>query len=125
MKTKVMSLFVGLSLMGVTSVFAQTTQTEEFKVYGNCGMCKTRIENAVKTLDGISKADWNIETKMIVVTFNPEKVNLNEIHKSIVHMGHDTDKMKADDEVYNKLPGCCKYERSVEKNHDGHTDHTQ
>ncbi len=124
MKTKVLSLFIGLSLIGVTSVFAQKTRTEEFKVYGNCGMCKIRIENAVKTLDGISYADWDKGTKIITVTFNPEKVNLDNIHKAIVKVGHDTDRMKADDDVYDKLPACCKYDRSAEVNPESKDDHS-
>lgn len=63
MKIKVFSLIIGLFLIGISSVFGQKTKTEEFKVYGNCGMCKNRIEKAVKALEGISAADWNKEIK--------------------------------------------------------------
>lgn len=34
------------------------TKTEIFKVWGNCGMCKARIEKAVKE-EGATSADWN------------------------------------------------------------------
>ena len=32
--------------------------------------------------------------------------------------GHDTDMHKASDDVYDKLPGCCKYYREVKKDAD-------
>jgi hypothetical protein len=31
---------------------------------------------------------------------------------AIANAGHDTEMHKATDEAYNKLPGCCKYERA-------------
>lgn len=86
--------------------------TETFKVYGNCGMCKTRIEKAAKSLDGVSEAEWDMETKLFKVTYDPAKVKLEEIHNKIAGVGHDTDKVKAKDEVYNTLHGCCKYDRA-------------
>jgi hypothetical protein len=33
---------------------------------------------------------------------------------AIANSGHDTKMHKASDEVYDKLPGCCKYERMEE-----------
>lgn len=86
--------------------------TETFKVYGNCGMCKTRIEKAAQSLNGVSAADWDMATKMLKVTFDPAKVKVEEIHNKIAGVGHDTDKVKAKDEVYDTLHGCCKYDRT-------------
>ena len=113
MKTKVLSL-VALFMMGALSVFAGN-KTEKIKVYGNCEMCKNRIEKAVNAIDGISKADWNIETKMLEVTFNDTKTDIHKVQMAVAKVGHDTDMHKAADEVYNKLPSCCKYDRTAEK----------
>jgi mercuric ion binding protein len=33
---------------------------------------------------------------------------------AIAAVGYDTEMHKAKDEVYNKLPECCKYDRSVD-----------
>jgi copper chaperone CopZ len=73
-------------------------------------MCKETIE---KSLDakGISSADWNMETKIIKVTFNPEKVNEAKIHKLISASGYDTEKEKGDNKAYRELPDCCQYTR--------------
>lgn len=110
MKTKVISL-VALFMFGVVAVFAGN-KTENFKVYGNCGMCKARIEKAAKAVDGVSAADWNDETKMIALTFDDSKTDADKVQVAIAKVGHDTEKHKATDKVYSKLPGCCQYDRA-------------
>jgi len=93
---------------------SKKSQTESFKVWGNCGMCEKTIEGSLK-ISGVSKAEWNKETKMITVTFNSKKITLAQIHKNIASVGYDTELETASDEVYNKLHGCCKYERKTKK----------
>jgi len=110
MKTKVLSL-VALIMFGVFAVFAGN-KTENFKVYGNCGMCKARIEKAAKAVDGVSAADWNDETKMIALTFDESKTDADKVQVAIAKVGHDTDLHKATDQAYSKLPGCCQYDRA-------------
>lgn len=87
---------------------AVSIKTETIKVSGNCGMCKSRIEKAAK-IDGVSKADWNDETKLLTLVYDPSKVKADDVQKKIAAVGHDTEKFKADEKVYSKLPGCCKY----------------
>ncbi len=89
---------------------AETNITESIYVNGACGMCKTRIQKTV-TLDGVSEAAWNKETKMLLISYNPNKITNDEIQKKVAAVGHDTGKYKADDTVYEKLPGCCHYDR--------------
>ena len=109
MKTRIFSVLVILGMSSLT-LFA-SNKTAKFKVAGNCGMCETRIEAATKTLEGVSTADWDQETNMIEVTFDDGITDVHAIHKALAEVGHDTDKCSAKDEVYSKLPGCCKYER--------------
>ncbi|WP_372648528.1 heavy-metal-associated domain-containing protein [Draconibacterium sp.] len=122
MKTKVLSL-VAILMMGAFTVLAGN-KTEKIKVYGNCGMCESRIEKAVKAVDGVSKADWDKKTKMLEVTFDDTKTNIHKVHMAVAAVGHDTEMHKAKDEVYDKLPGCCKYDRTSEaKTEEGHEGH--
>jgi len=114
MKTRILSL-VALVFITVTAVTAQTEKKETFKVAGNCGMCETRIEKAAKSVDGVLSADWDKETKMIEVKFDSDKVAIQKVDMAIAKVGHDTKMHKASDEVYDKLPGCCKYERIKEE----------
>jgi len=112
MKRRMLSL-VTLFLMGTLAVFAGN-KTEKVKVYGNCGSCEKRIEKAALSVDGVSKADWNKDTKMMVVTLDDSKTNVENVEKAVAKVGHDTNKFKATDEAYNDLPGCCQYDRTKE-----------
>lgn len=106
-------LFLSLSNPIVSS--AQTTgTTTKFKVYGNCGMCEKRIEKAAK-IEGVSSADWDEDTKMLIVRFDETKVKPSKIQAAVAAVGHDTDKVRADDKVYNKLHGCCQYDRPAKQ----------
>jgi len=115
MKTKSMMLVVVLLLFSLTSLFAMTAKTEKIKVYGNCGQCKTRIEKAAKSVDGVSQATWNGKNKILTVTFDSTKTTTMKIEDAIAKVGHDTENMKATDKAYNALPGCCKYDRPATK----------
>ena len=103
----------------ITSVKHDDKVTKTFKVYGNCGMCEKTIEGAFKGVKGIEKADWNKETKIMEVTFDESVITLKEIKQKIADVGYDTDEVRASEKVYNKLPGCCQYERP-ESTHEDH-----
>ena len=87
------------------------TTTQSFKVSGVCVMCKHRIENALKKTDGIWSADWNEDSKTLMVSYNRTKTNPDKIQQVIAAIGHDTEKFKASDNVYAALPDCCHYSR--------------
>lgn len=108
-----LTLIAIFTISGLSNVKAEDKkETKKFKVFGNCGMCESRIEKAAKAVDGVTIADWDKKTKMIKVTFDSETTNIHEVHMAIAKVGHDTEMHKAQDEVYNKLPGCCKYDRT-------------
>lgn len=94
----------------MTSVKTEMTsvKTDTLKVSGNCGMCKARIEKAAK-VEGVSKSEWVNKTKMLSVTFDPTKTNMELIGKKVAGAGHDNAKSKAAEKTYSALPGCCKY----------------
>ena len=82
--------------------------TKIFKVSGNCGLCKNRIETALE-VRGVNKAVWDLETGMMTVKFNPKVTTLEKLQQFIADAGHDTGSVKASDEVYEQLPACCHY----------------
>ncbi len=59
----------------------------------------------------VSTANWNVSTKVITVSFDESKTNLDSIHNAIAKVGYNTDKVKAEVEVYENLHHCCKYDR--------------
>jgi mercuric ion binding protein len=92
------------------TIVTDAVVNSSFKVWGNCEQCKETIENALK-VDGVSKADWNTETKLIHVSFDSTKISLDQIQKDIAAAGYDNEKYKGDDGAYSSLPECCQYER--------------
>lgn len=111
MKRIAFLVFAAMMLLGVQNSFAGT-KTEKIKVNGNCDMCKDRIEKTVKAVDGVSTADWNKKTKVLQITFDDSKTNVQQIEKLVARAGHDTELYKADDETYKNLPACCHYDRT-------------
>ncbi|MBL7744873.1 MAG: carboxypeptidase-like regulatory domain-containing protein [Chitinophagaceae bacterium] len=98
---------------------AQSTDSvASFKVYGNCAMCKKRIEEAAKE-KGVRSVVWDAQSKMLTLQYDPVTVSLGKIHHKLAAAGHDTELEKADDNVYNKLPDCCLY-RGKENAGDGY-----
>jgi len=112
MKSKFLtsSLFIALFSLFSISSFAETITTT-FKVSGECGMCKKKIESSLR-IKGVTKVNWDLDSKMITVTYNSDKITIDEIHERIAAVGYDTEKVKAKDEEYAKLDACCKYERT-------------
>jgi cation transport ATPase len=74
-------------------------------------MCKSKIEKAAK-IDGVSKAEWNKDTRVLTLAYNPASVTSDAVQKSIAAVGYDTEKFKATDAAYKSLPSCCQYDRS-------------
>ncbi len=115
MKTIKNILIIILLLTSFKSIEAQNKNlidTTTFKVSGVCGSCKSRIENAA-LIKGVKYANWDIKTHHLTVIYNTSKVKIDDIHKSIALAGHDTEKIKATDEAYSKLPKCCAYRDDV------------
>lgn len=84
--------------------------TSTFKVWGNCGMCEDKIEGSLN-VDGVKKADWNSDTKIMEVSYDSTIITLDGIHRKIAATGYDTQKYKSADSTYSNLHECCQYER--------------
>jgi len=112
MKNSFMKIMIAISVLLSTTSNAQikNAKTESVKIYGNCGMCETKIEKA-GNIKKIANVDWNQETQMATLTYDAKKTNQDEILKRIALVGYDSDKFLAPDDVYNNLHGCCQYDR--------------
>ena len=73
-------------------------------------MCKKTIEKSLK-IDGVKKASWDVNTKEITVSFDPKKTDLKVIKSAICAAGYDNEGCKGNDDAYDKLHACCKYDR--------------
>jgi mercuric ion binding protein len=110
------NIFLGMMLLFVC--FATVAQEKKSKnakysieVNGNCEMCEKRIEKAAFSVSGVKSAEWHIDDHTLHLILNEEKCSVAEVKKAIAKVGHDADDVKATEEDYNKLHGCCMYER--------------
>ncbi|AZA81605.1 TonB-dependent receptor [Chryseobacterium lactis] len=111
-----MKLYISRLILGTLFLFtqilsAQNLSKNQFKVKGNCEMCKTRIESAAKKA-GAKKAEYSIDLQTL--TFETDNVSTDDILKKVAEAGHDNEKFKASNETYESLPGCCHYERDLQ-----------
>lgn len=108
-------LFGILLLMVTISAKAQEQKNKNAKytieVNGNCELCKKRIEKAAFSVSGVKYAIWNVDTHQLNLILNEEKTTLLDVKKAVARAGHDTDVVKATEEEYSNLHGCCQYER--------------
>jgi copper chaperone CopZ len=110
MKAIILMATVGLFSTTVTPAQIKNAKTETIKVYGNCGICETTIEKAGSKTK-LYKTDWNVDTKMVTITYDGKQTSADAVLKSIALSGYDNANYLAPDDAYSKLPGCCKYER--------------
>jgi periplasmic mercuric ion binding protein len=119
-KMKKLKVFFAVAILLVTVSFANAQsdktertigiKTERIKVSGTCGMDKRRIETAAYSVDGIKSAVWNEYSQILVLKYSVFKKEAGDkAQRNIASSGNDTEKYKAEDSVYNKLPDCCQY----------------
>ncbi|MDR0510974.1 MAG: efflux RND transporter periplasmic adaptor subunit [Rikenellaceae bacterium] len=80
-------------------------------VQGLCDMCKVRIERAATSVAGVSSAMWDRNDRQLHLDFDPARTSPAAVGRAVAAAGHDTDKYRADDRVYDALPACCKYRK--------------
>lgn len=102
-------LIIGVLLIGITGFSQNRNAHASLEVDGVCGMCKERIEKAAIKAKGVKSAIWNVETHELKLIYNEGKTDLLNIQQSIADSGHDTQDVKAKDDVYEAIDECCKY----------------
>lgn len=134
MKKVILSVAV-IAALGLTSCKNETKKETEttttamskeiamtdlsFGVRGNCGMCKSTIEKAANSVEGVASANWDVDKKKIDVSFDDTKTDAMTIHKAIAASGYDTEKVAGSEEAYKDLPGCCQYDHEMMMNQSG------
>lgn len=106
------AIFFSFIFLSITTIGFAQAKTETFKVSGECGTCKKKIEAGAKKA-GASYALWDQESKVLTVKYNSTSTNKAKIEKSIAATGYDTPDFKATDAAYKSLDDCCQYERTA------------
>ena len=102
-------IFILASIL-ITIVACSTKPNAEasFFVRGNCDMCKERIDKTVLSIKGVETANWDVESKMLQVSYDSTVVSKLDIEKGIAATGHATQGVPMDSTAHDKLPECCK-----------------
>ncbi|WP_442265358.1 heavy-metal-associated domain-containing protein [Tenacibaculum sp. ZS6-P6] len=116
---KIISL---LCLLVVVTTYSQQKKKKNaklsFEVDGVCVMCKKRIEKAALNTKGVKFANWNVDTHQLMVIIDERKTDKKKVCQSVANVGHDSKEIKATQEVYDNLHGCCKYrDEEVKEDH--------
>ena len=120
MKPIKMLFVVAILLVTVSFASAQSDKTQRnigikkqtIQVSGTCSMDKRRIEAAASAVDGVKAAVWDEYTQVLTLTYSVFKKDAaDNVQKKIALAGNDTEKYRADDIAWQKLPDCCHYKR--------------
>ena len=111
-------LLVLLAVLGVA--FTSTAQEKKNKnakvdveVKGNCDMCKKRIEKAAFGVKGVKSAEWHSDDQMLHLIIDENKTTPLKVEEAVAKAGHDTKDVKATQDNYDSLHGCCQYDREA------------
>src|SRR5512145_2180807 len=64
-------------------------------VYGmTCGHCQKRIADAISSLEGVESTNVDLESERAIVSFDPQKVSLEDIIAAIHKAGYSTESEK-------------------------------
>ena len=65
-------------------------QTTTLNISGmTCGGCVSSVSKVLKALDGVAKAEVSLEKKNAVVEFDPGKVRVEQLKRSVVEAGFE------------------------------------
>ena len=60
------------------------------KVEGmSCGHCQMRVKKAVESVEGVQKADVNLQSKQVTLEYDEGKASLEKIKAAIKEAGYE------------------------------------
>ncbi|HII90863.1 MAG TPA: heavy-metal-associated domain-containing protein [Methanosarcina sp.] len=63
---------------------------ETIKVEGmSCMHCQMRVKKAVEAVEGVQKADVNLQTKQITIDYEEDKANTEKVKDAIREAGYE------------------------------------
>lgn len=52
-----------------------------------CNACQSKVKKAIKSIDGVSDVEVNLENKFALFTYDPQKVKLDQVQKAVKDNG--------------------------------------
>jgi periplasmic mercuric ion binding protein len=115
-----------ICLSGIQNLHAQQSSNNEdkyqearFHVSVHCTSCKEKIEREMAFSKGVKNATVDVESKIVLVSYDPKKTNPETIKGSISKLGYDVITCNATGKCINskdccegKTEDCCKEKTS-------------
>lgn len=105
------TVFALLASLASFAAFAQTKAVQVAKISVptvQCEMCKSRIEEYLKRIDGVTSVNVAVKKKEVTVKYLTDRTNEEMLKASIANAGYDAAEIKANPDAYKMLPKCCK-----------------
>lgn len=115
-------LFISGTVNAQAPADAEKKATIKIKTSAECDMCKKRIEKEMAFIKGVKKADLDLATRVLTVTYLTKKTNPDAIKAAIAKIGYDADEVKANNKAFKKLPECCQTNSGTDCKPDEHKD---
>lgn len=102
--SKITLVIAILAISMSVNVFAKDSKVD-LSTSITCGSCVSSIKTAFKDVDGVKDISANVETKVVTVSFDDEKISSDKIKTTITDLGYtaemkgkscDTDKKSCD-----------------------------
>jgi mercuric ion binding protein len=112
MKHISISLFIAWTLVTGNLLSAQNTVNADIQTKiscSHCSQCETcglKFDEELYKLKGLKS--FTIQGNTIRVSYNPKKINIDQIRLCISNCGYDADDVKATEAGLSKLDGCCR-----------------
>lgn len=81
-------------------------ETLKLKADVSCNNCKSKIEKALAYEKGVKESNASVESKIVTVTYNPEKTNPEKIEKVIDKLGYNASVMNSKHNCADKKADC-------------------
>ena len=73
-----------------------------------CAMCKTNIETALSTLEGVVKAELDLVTKKVKIKYDEDIIDVATLRQAIANTGYTADEVPARPKAREALAFCCR-----------------
>ena len=74
----------------------------------NCIVCKEHISNLLESDRGVTSFEIHLNERMILLTYDSNKTDINSINRLISSGGHQTSDNEPNLKALINLPDCCK-----------------
>ncbi|MGQ9818711.1 MAG: heavy-metal-associated domain-containing protein [Candidatus Kapaibacteriales bacterium] len=78
-----------LTLISFSFLLAET-QTVKLLTNAHCKGCKSKIEKALKKVDGVKSANLDLASKIVEVSFDADKIKIEQLIQAIDKAGYSS-----------------------------------